>query len=193
MKNRRRYATLFEWPSVGPVLLSIAFILLMYVGCHGQDRSREYQVKAIFLYNFTQFVEWPSSAFPEKNSPLIIGVLGQDPFGAYLDETVKNEKIGEHPLVVNRFTSADDIGACHILFVNIDEKGALRDALNKLAGRPILTVGDADHFIRDGGMVRFVPDHNKIRMQINLEVARETGLLISSKLLRLAEIVSSKK
>jgi len=167
--------------------------MFVFVGCYGQERSREYQVKAIFLYNFTQFVDWPSTAFPEKNSPLIIGVLGKDPFGDYLDEAVKNEKIGEHPLVVNRFDNVDDVTACHILFVNVGEKNAVRDALHKLAGRAVLTVGDTDHFIRDGGMVRFVPDNNKIRIQINLEAARETGLLISSKLLRLAEIVSSKK
>ena len=174
------------------LVLAIGLVFAAH-STHAQERSREYQLKAIFLYNFTQFVEWPATAFQEKNSPLVIGILGKDPFGDYLDETVKNEKIGDHPLVVSRFDNVEDITVCHILFVNVEEKSAVRSALHKLAGHAILTVGDTDYFIREGGMVRFVPDNNKIRMQINLEAARETGLLISSKLLRLAEIVSSKK
>jgi len=180
-------------PRTGRALFLVIGLVFASLGMYAQERSREYQVKAIFLYNFTQFVDWPSTAFQEKNSPLVIGILGNDPFGDYLDETVKNEKIGEHPLVVSRFDHVDNITACHILFVNAGEKSAVREALHKLAGRAVLTVGDTDHFIRDGGMVRFVPDNNKIRIQINLEAARESGLLISSKLLRLAEIVSSKK
>jgi len=193
LKSRTPYASSFDCAPFRRLCVTVVFVLLAFLRCQGQDRSREYQVKAIFLYNFTQFVEWPPSAFKEKNSPLIIGIAGKDPFGSYLDEAVKNEKIGEHPLVVHRFETMEDVTGCHILFVNIPDKNVLREHLHKLAERSVLTVGDTDHFIRDGGMVRFVPDNNKIRMQINVTAARDAGLIISSKLLRLAEIVSSKK
>lgn len=193
MKTRTSYASLPGRAFLRPFLIIAVFMLFIFPACHAQDRSREYQVKAIFLYNFTQFVEWPSSVFKEKTSPLIIGIVGKDPFGNYLDETVKNEKIADHPLVVQRFETMEDVTSCHILFVNITEKNVLREYLHNMADRSVLTVGDTDHFIRDGGMVRFVPDNNKIRMQINVTAARDAGLTISSKLLRLAEIVSSKK
>src|SRR2546430_1625474 len=62
--------------------------------------SAEYQLKAVFLFNFAQFVEWPAQASTEPDAPLVIGVLGQNPFGSYLDELVRGEKVGPHPLVV---------------------------------------------------------------------------------------------
>lgn len=153
--------------------------------------ATEYQLKAVFLYNFAQFVEWPESAFPEPDTPFVIGVLGDDPFGRYLDETVQGEAVNDHPLVVQRFGQVDEIKACHILFVSRREQQRLPQILAALKGRGILTVGDADGFAGQGGMIRFVTDHNRIRLRINLEVARADNLTISSKLLRPAEIVST--
>src|SRR2546421_10219007 len=80
--------------------------------------SREYQVKAVFLFNFAQFVEWPPAAFAGANSPLVIGILGQDPFGAYLDETVRNEKVNNRLLEIQRYHRVEDIKTCHILFIS---------------------------------------------------------------------------
>jgi hypothetical protein len=156
------------------------------------ETSTEYQIKAVFLFNFTQFVEWPANAFPEKQSPLVIGVLGQDPFGTYLDETVKGEKVNGHPLVVRRFNNTDEASLCHILFIHSDKTEHLDQVLKTLKGRSILTVGDATDFARNGGMVRFFKENNKIRIRINLEATKAADLTISSKLLRLAEIVDSK-
>jgi hypothetical protein len=149
----------------------------------------EYQVKAVFLFNFAQFVDWPPQAFPEAQTPLIIGVLGNDPFGSYLDETVRGEKVNTHPLVVRRYRRVEEIDTCHVLFISQSEANRLEQILNRLKGRNILTVGDANGFANRGGIIQFVTENNKIRMRINLGTAKACNLKISSKLLRPAEIV----
>ena len=151
--------------------------------------SAEYQVKAVFLFNFAQFVEWPPKAFAQGQSPLIIGILGDDPFGAYLDETVRGEKVNNHPLVVQRFRRVEDVRACQVLFISASELSQLEQILDRLKGRNILTVGDTAGFASNGGIIQFATEKNKIRLKINLEAAKAAELTISSKLLRPAEIV----
>ncbi len=153
----------------------------------------EYQLKAVFLFNFAQFVEWPATAFAEPQAPLVIGILGEDPFGEYLDQTVQGESVNNHPLAVQRFRRVDEITTCHILFVSRKEADRLEQILARLKGRGILTVGDFDGFAGRGGMIRFVTDNNRIRLKINLDAAKADDLTISSKLLRPAEIVSTGK
>jgi hypothetical protein len=155
--------------------------------------AKEYQLKAVFLFNFAQFVDWPASAFPAPDTPLVIGILGRDPFGTYLDETVRGETVKGHPLAVQRFRRVEDITTCHILFISGAEEGRLEQVLAGLKGRSILTVGDVEGFAARGGMIRFLTDQNRIRLRINLEVAKADDLTVSSKLLRPAEIVSTGK
>ena len=156
-------------------------------------QSPEYQLKAVFLFNFAQFVEWPASAFPEPDTPLGICILGEDPFGGYLDETVRGETVANHPLTVRHYRAVDEIKGCHILFVSRQEQGHVGDILDSLKGRSVLTVSDAERFASRGGMIRFVTDHNRIRLRINLEAARAANLTLSSKLLRPAQIVPAGK
>ena len=144
----------------------------------------EYQIKAVFLFNFAQFVEWPASAFADEHAPLVIGVLGEDPFGDQLDAAVRGERIGARPLVVRRYRHVEDIADCHILFLSSSESDQFDKILAHLKGRPLLTVGDTDNFNRQGGMVRYVTENNKIRLRINVEAAKAGDLVISSKLLR---------
>lgn len=153
----------------------------------------EYQLKAVFLFNFAQFVEWPARAFPRRDTPLIIGVLGDDPFGSYLDELVHDEKIGARPLVARRFKRGEEIGECHILFVSASEISVLGKTLEAMKGRSILTVSDLDPFTKEGGLVRFVTENGKIRLRINVEAASACGLKISSKILRPATVVTAGK
>jgi len=155
--------------------------------------SDEYRVKAAFLFNFAQFVEWPARAFRDEKSPLVIGVLGADPFGSYLDDLVTSEKIGGRPLTVRRYQRLEDIGECHLLFFGKLEAAALEKAIAGLKGRSILSVGDADTFTRAGGMVRFVTEEGKIRLRINVAAAKAGELKISSKILRPATIVTPGK
>ena len=150
----------------------------------------EYQLKAVFLFNFAQFVDWPSSTFPAPDSPLAICILGQDPFGAYLDETVRGEAINGRPLAVRRYQQPEEATGCQILFISRKETDHLPEALDSLEGHSILTVSDADRFTSLGGMIRFVTEHNRIRLHINLGAAKAANLTISSKLLRPAQIVS---
>jgi hypothetical protein len=150
--------------------------------------SKEYQIKAVFLFNFAQFVTWPPEAFASQDQPLRIGILGGDPFGTFLDETVKGEKVGDHPLVIQRYGGVEEVRDCQILFVTASESGEMKEILSALKGKSILTVGDKEGFIRGGGMVRFIMVGNKIRLRINPEAAKSAGLTISSKILRLAQI-----
>lgn len=151
----------------------------------------EYQLKAVFLFNFTQFVEWPPQAFAEANSPLVIGVLGNDPFGSYLDETVRGETVNGRPLAVQRYNSPEEIKNCHVLFISRSETARLPQILTSLKGKSILTVSDADSFNREGGIIRLATIANKIRLRIALETAKAANLTISSKLLRPADIVAA--
>jgi hypothetical protein len=144
----------------------------------------EYQVKAVFLFNFAQFVDWPAQAFHEPLAPLVIGVLGEDPFGTYLDDLVSGEKIGDRPLLVRRFKRVEELTDCHIVFICRSEARNLAQIVTRLKGQSLLTVSDADTFTRQGGMVRFATENGKIRLRINVEAAKACHLTISSKLLR---------
>jgi len=155
--------------------------------------SHEYQIKAVFLYNFAQFVDWPPKAFSETQGPLVIGILGDDPFGSFLDETVQGERARGRALVVRRYRRAEEIDVCHVLFISQSESGHLNEIMGRLKGRSILTVGDMEAFSRRAGMIRFVTENKKIRLHINVEAARAADLAISSKLLRPAEIVTTEK
>ena len=155
--------------------------------------SAEYKIKAVFLYNFAQFAEWPARTFADAHAPLIIGILGEDPFGTYLDELIKDEKIGERPLLVRRYRAIKEIAECHILFVSRSEAARLGTIIPLLKGQSVLTISDADAFTRRGGMIRFVTDNGKIRLRINVEAAKACDLTISSKIIRPSTIVTTGK
>lgn len=158
-------------------------------GSADERSAREYQVKAAFLFHFAQFVEWPADAFPQDDSPLVIGVLGRaDPFGGSLERAVREKRIGNHPISVAHYDSAGALGPCQILFVCDDQGEALESILQK-AGNATLTVSDIEGFTDRGGLVRFFPEDNKVRFEINLDGVRHSRLRISSKLLKLAKIV----
>lgn len=150
----------------------------------------EYQLKAGFLYNFAHFIQWPANAFADPGSPLIIGVLGDDPFGSNLDEIARGERVGNHPLTVQRYQQIEDVKTCHILFVSQSEAKRIDRILMALRNRSILTVADIEGFARRGGLIRFATEKNRIRFKVNLEAAKAANLTISSKLLRAAEIIT---
>jgi hypothetical protein len=153
----------------------------------------EYQLKAVFLYNFAHFVEWPATAFSDSKGAIVIGVLGTDPFGAALDDVVAGEKVNDHPLSVRRFRRVEEVDGCHILFISQSENERLGEIFERFKGRSILLVGESEGFAIRGGMVRFITERNRVRLRINLEAAKAAGLVISSKLLRPAEIVTTEK
>lgn len=152
------------------------------------EATPEYRIKAVFLYNFAQFVDWPAKAFPDPQSPLVIGVLGDDPFGSFLEETVRGENINGRLLAVQRFHHAGDIRNCQVLFISRSETNRLDQDLSTLRGRNILTVSDIDDFCARGGMIQLATEKGKVRLHIKLDAVRSANLNISSKLLRVAEI-----
>ncbi|MGB8191508.1 MAG: YfiR family protein [Chitinophagaceae bacterium] len=167
--------------------IKLAMIIVLCSFSPGSpDQTPAYQVKAAFLYNFSQFVEWPSNAFSGSNAPFVIGVLGTDPFGAYLEELVAGEKAGSHPIVIRKYSEPNEVQQCHILFINHADAA---EFARRFANRSILTVSDAEGFANRGGMIRFYTEKNKTKLQINLATARAANLNISGKLLRVAEIV----
>ncbi len=153
----------------------------------------EYKIKAVFLFNFAEFVEWPADSFPSGSSPLVIGIVGDDPFGSYLDEAVKGETINNRTIVIQRYGSAEEVSACQILFVSRSKSDRVDGVLDRLRGRPILTVSDMDNFTQHGGMIWFVMENNKVRLRINVRAIKGANLTISSKLLRPAEVVSMRR
>lgn len=175
--------------------LAACAALLVWMSCSSTAWAlpAEYEVKALFLFNFTRFVEWPASAFPEPGSPVIIGVLGADPFGDGLDEVVRGEKIDGRPLLVRRFRRVEDVGECQVLFVSASEANRLPQILEALKGRSILTVGDSADFASSGGMIHLMNNKNRIQLRINLAATEAARLTLSSNLLRPAEIIRAAK
>jgi hypothetical protein len=178
-----------RWQAVVACLLLCSFAWSAPTALTGTTAAREYQVKAVFLFNFTQFVEWPADAFARVNTPLVIGVLGEDPFGPYLDETVRGETANGRPLIVARYHRVQEIGDCQVLFISRSETDRLEQILASVVGKPVLTVGDFEGFVRRGGMIDLATVAGKIQLRINLEAAKAAQLTISSKLLRPAKIV----
>ena len=185
-KKRRRAGRVAGWG-----LFVFLFAFSFNLPAAGSETFKEYELKAAYLYNFTQFVDWPPEAFPAPDTPLVIGVLGADPFGRNLDVLVNNEVVKNRRLVVQRYRRAADIGICHILFISGSETERVEQILAVLKGKPILTVGDSSSFAFRGGIIRLLTDKNKIRLKINMEAAKAANLTISSKLLRAADLVGN--
>ena len=180
--------TLIHRPAVKPVrtLIACCCIVAATFSSAGtaQAATNEYQIKAAFLFNFAKFVVWPANAFPDANTPLVIGVLGQDPFGSYLDDIVRGERVDNRQLVVQRYHSLGEIKNCHVLFISRSESGRLNQIVSSLKYRNVLIVTDADG--GDGGVIiRFVNEGNRIRFKIDAQAAKAANLTISSKLMRL--------
>ena len=155
--------------------------------------SAEYQVKAVFLFNFAQFVEWPEQAFPSRQAPVVIGVWSGDPFGSYLDELVRDEKIGARAMVVRRCRTVEEAAKCQIVFLGRSAGADEEPALARLRGQPVLTVGESELFNRRGGIIRFVTENGKIRVRINIDAVQASRLTISSKLLSSATLVTTER
>jgi hypothetical protein len=159
-------------------------------GAPAVTRTPEYDLKAVFLFQFAHFVEWPAKAFSDDHSPITIGVLGEDPFGGGLDEIVANEVVGGRKLIVRRYRGMDQVDSCHILFICASEADRMVMILSRLRGRSVLTVGD--QFVTQNGIIGFRLSKNRLKLRINIAAADTAKLTISSKLLRQAEIVRAK-
>jgi len=168
--------------------------------------SREYKVKAAFLFNFLKFVDWPNGKAADPNLPITIGIIGKDPFAKAL-EPVKDKKVKGKKVVIKRFKSVvelkrlgekgkDELNRqteaakkCHLLFVCSSEKEVLKEIINDLKDRSVLTVADTTEFLQSGGIINFVMEKQKVRFEISASAAKRSKLKIRSQLLRLAKKV----
>jgi hypothetical protein len=172
----------------GGLLFGVLALLAAVLDSRAQaTQPSEYQLKAAFLYHFAQLVTWPAEAFGESGSPMVIAVLGENPFGKQLEESVRGKSVNGHPLTVKEAQTLGEVtNNCHVLFVSSSEKKRLAEILAAVRGKSVLTVGETDHFTETGGMINFTMEGTKIRFQINDSAAKAAGLKISSKLLSLA-------
>ena len=172
-------------------LQRFALCALLLTPALGAPAASEYQVKAVFLYNFSRFVEWPREAFASENAPFVVGIFGHDPFGRELEEAVKGELVNGRPLVVKRVQSAAEAAGCQILFIHQSEDKRLAEAIGAVGDRSTLTVSDVPGTAQRGVMIRLVMESGRIRMRIDAASVRAAHLTISSNLLRSAQIVSA--
>lgn len=175
-----------------PLHVCAAILMLTMPLALAQTAPEEYQVKAVFLFNFAQFVEWPAHSFAGPEASFTMCVLGDDPFGAQLDEAIKGESVNGHPLTVQRYRSVSELGTCQILFIGPSERGRLDGIIEGLDDRAILTVSDIEGAAERGAIIQFANERNRVRLRINVQKARSAGLTLSSKLLRPAEIVEQR-
>jgi len=174
-----------------PVLLAMLFSLLWVAAPKGQAQEglSEYQVKAAYLFNFLKFVEYPSESFADPLAPMVIGVVGDDPFGNALPQIVIGKSVQGRDLVIRVYRTGEDLRGAHILFISTSEKKRLPMILSSLRGSSVLTVSDAAGFLEAGGMIQFLNENGRVRFAINVEATNRAKLKMSSKLLSLARLV----
>jgi hypothetical protein len=152
--------------------------------------SPEYVIKAAYIYNFAMFVEWPSDAFRRESSPIVIGILGADPLGAAIDQTVRDKRIDKRPLVVKRLQWGQEFVDCHILFITSSETPRFGEVVQHVRNLPILLVTESPGLAARGAIINFIVEHNRVRCEINVDAAKRAHLSISSKLLGLAKVTT---
>ncbi len=172
----------------GRVLCAAAFsACCLSPWCGAAETAPENAVKAAFLLNFTKFTDWPPEAFADQSSPINICIMGKDPFGAVLNAMLEGEVVNGRRLALRRMTEAPGPRACQVVYIDTPAK-ELRVTLAGLGPR-VLTVGEGEGFVRDGGMIGFVVENRRVRFDINLTAVEEASLKLSSRLLNVARSV----
>ena len=151
--------------------------------------SKEQQLKAALLFNFTKFVEWNPASFPARDSPFVIGVLGSPPFADEMEKVAKNRNVNGHRISVKKLGGVAGARGVHLLFVSASEDARLGDLRGALRGANGLTVGESEAFAKSGGVITFVIVGDKVRFDINSTAARQASVKISAQLQKLARTV----
>jgi len=179
---------------VRPLALALALGLALAAPGAVQAASKEYKVKAVFLYNFAKFIEWPAAAFAGASDPIRLCVLGEDPFEGFLEGAVAGKKASGRPVEVAHHapgTAVEDLGDCHLLFIARSEDGRLDELVSGLAGSHVATVADSEGFAARGGAINFKPEGGKLRVELNAGAAEAQGLRVSAQLQQIATLVGS--
>jgi hypothetical protein len=206
-----RTQPLLAYAGTGRISRSLAVVLVLF-GCllasevHPSSQSgqyKEYEVKAAFIYNFLKFVDWPEEKMANSKKQIIIGIIGESPFGSATD-VFKDKKVEDCDVVVKYFEGLEQIKKmsekdraeneeslknCHLLFICPSEQKLVKELTDIVGKSGVLTVGDTEGFAKSGGAIHFFMEDNKIRFNINLSASEKSGLKIRSQLLRLAKKV----
>jgi len=188
-------------------IFAFIFLVLLFIGQQARTEdspsAREYQIKAAFLYNFLMFVDWPKEKMPDNKEPIVLGIIGKDPFGNSF-EPLKDKQTKDRSVIIKRFKGLEelkknaaelnqvieDIRKCHLLFICHSEEGVLQEVISLIKNHNVLTVGDMQTFRESDGMIiNLVMEEGKIRFRINVTAARQAKLEVRSQLLRLAREV----
>ena len=151
--------------------------------------SSEYLIKAGFIYNFANLMQWPVATFSNPDSPIVIGIIGTDTSGGIIDEVLGGKKVNGRPFAVKHLKRGMDLKGCNIVFVSASETAHLDEILRLVKSLPIVTIGETPSFAQRGGIINFIVVDDKIRFEVNVEAAKQADISISSRLLALAKIV----
>jgi len=171
-------------------ILIIEFSLFFESNALAEDKCVEHQVKAVLLYKFTSFIDWPESVIEDLWQPFVIGFLGQSPIVSIFIQKFSGQNIKGKKLIIQSFESVDQVNACHMIFVHHQYSHEIPSLMKKVKNLSTLIISESDRLIQQGGMINFVIENNTICFEINPSAAKDAGLTISSKLLRLAKIVN---
>jgi hypothetical protein len=178
------------WCALGRWTACLVMVVLLspLEGMRAQTPYDEYDVKAAFLHKFAMFVEWPTQAFAQAQSPIVIATLGTDPFGSKLDRVMAGKTAQGRPVVVQRFSEPTDAvrSGCHLLFIASSEKGRVQAVVDSLGNLPIVTVGDVPGYGEKGVMINLIQRGSTLRFEIDRQTAAQAGVKLSSQLLDLA-------
>lgn len=188
------------WQSAARIVVAVLLIAMLgtLAGASRQDvdEQKVAKVKSAFLFKFTGFIRWPDNRFADEAAPIVIGILGADPFGTTLDDTVAGRTVANRPVVIRRITTnrsddavLKDIAACHILYIGKSEAARLKTWLDATKGTDTLTVSSLERFARRGGMVGFILEDRRILFEMNLDLVKGTRLKVSGKLLKVARLI----
>jgi hypothetical protein len=171
---------------------SIASLLVfLFMGTAAPRRALalpEPEIKAAFIYRFTQFVTWPDDAFAGTDAPFIVATVGDDSLSEALQRAMAGRVVNGRPIVVVHFASVDRIGHCHLLFVPASQQGSAPAILAKVGSAPVLTIGDGDAFMNQGGAIRLFVEDGRMKFELDPDVVTAARLKPGAQLMKVGRI-----
>lgn len=172
---------------VAAILLSLAQVITPVLA--KTPRAKEYELKAVFLNKLVAFITWPEAVARRPDRPLVIGVLGDEPFGGALEQALESRRVRGESVQILRSYDPKELRSCHLVFIAESERSRLCEHLRVLEPYPILTISDIEGFSARGGILTLVMRNNRVRLQVNPRAYKDAGLTISAKLLSFSEEV----
>jgi len=185
-----------RWPRLAAVLMLHAAFLAFLSGWPRADaraaedtETLEQRVKAAYLYKFAGYIEWPAKSFSRSDTPVTIGVMGNELLAAELIQAVTGRTVNDRVVTVKRLKAGDSLAGIHVLFIGKTESARLNQLAQSAQPRSILTVTESDGALAHGSVINFVLNDGRVRFEIALDSAEKSGLKLSSRLLAVAQEV----